>query len=160
MLCSIAHATNFIWNSVITQGLFHTDGNNIYGNSEDDVSFDYSELSLNANYRLSSDFKLSSQGIYRHAGAGFDGLNLDYLFLEKGLLQNQVGNVGFRLVRIKQLYGIYNKTRDVAFTRPGIYVPQSLYLDVNGWDSALSLDGAGIFAHYYFEEAILSVELL
>lgn len=155
-----AHAQQFTWNGVITQGLFHTDGNNVYGQSADDVSLDYTEFSLNGNYKLPHDARLSAQGIYRHAGAGFDGVDLDYLFAEKGFINNFDYAVGVRLGRIKHPYGVYNETRDIAFTRPSVYVPQSIYLDILGRDSLVSFDGVGFYSHYFASQGTATLELV
>lgn len=153
-------AQQFTWNGVITQGLFHTDANNIYGQSANDVSFDYTELSINGNYKLPHYTRISSQAIYRHAGTGFDGVDLDYLFIEKDLINTFDYAAGLRIGRVKHPYGIYNETRDVAFTRPSIYVPQSIYLDILGRDSLVSFDGLGLYSRYFTNAGTTTLELV
>lgn len=59
LLSAPATAGNFTWNGVFTQGLFHTDHNNLYGQSERDVSLDYTEFSLNASYNFPDNLRLS-----------------------------------------------------------------------------------------------------
>ena len=51
-----------------------------------------------------------------------------------------------RLGRFKNPLGLYNDTRDVAFTRPSIILPQSIYFDRTR-DLALSSDGVQFYAN-------------
>ena len=47
--------------------------------------------------------------------------------------------------RIKNSLGLYNDTRDVAFTRPGVFVPQQIYFD-SVRNLLLSADGLQLYA--------------
>ena len=153
------HAQNWTWNGVFTQGVFHTDNNNIYGESDDDLSFDFSEFSLNGSYNFPNNVRAAGQTIYRHAGAGSDGLNLDYLVLDYQFLNDMDYSSGIRLGRMKLPYGIYNEARDVMFTRPSIYLPQSVYLDLYARESLISGDGIGIYTNYFNEQGLWNIEL-
>ena len=80
--------------------MFHTDKNNIYGETQDDISLDYTELSINGSYNFPYSTRLSGQTIYRHAGSqvlAAYGLNLDYLKLDKTLFQDETHMFGIRL---------------------------------------------------------------
>lgn len=96
LLCHQACAENFTWNGVFTQGFFHTDDNRIYGHSEDSISTDFTELSLNGSYDFRHSFRVSGQVLYRHAGGGFDDTTLDYLFLDHQFFTSDPWYVGFR----------------------------------------------------------------
>lgn len=158
LLSSVASAQDFTWNGVATQAVFHSDANNIYGKSEDDASFDFTEISLNASYNLPNAMRLSAQGVYRHAGAGFDGVNLDYLFLDKQLLSDDEYFGGIRVGRVKNSYGLYNDSRDVAFTRPSIYLPQAVYLDLSFRNTFLYADGLSLYLEKMSDFSFISFE--
>ncbi len=128
-----------------SQGFILTSDNRFFGNSEEG-SFDFTELGLNASIRPLPDLQLSAQVLSRRAGEGDDGNpRLDYGLLDYNLISNQSGNLGFRLGRVKNPLGFYNDTRDVAFTRPSIILPQSIYFDRTR-NLALSADGLQIHA--------------
>lgn len=130
-----------------SQGFMLTSDNRFFGDSEDG-SFDFTELGLNASIRPIPDLQLSAQVLSRRAGKGDDGdLRLDYGFLDYTLISNESGNLGFRLGRIKNPLGFYNDTRDVAFTRPSIFLPQSIYFDRTR-NLALSSDALYIYGEF------------
>lgn len=159
MATGLAHAEKFRWNGIVTQGLFHTDHYNVYGKSNNDISLDFTEVSLNASYSLPNALRLSGQLVYRHAGAGFDNLNLDYLFLDKQIWHGNTFRGGFRIGRIKNIFGLYNDTRDIAFTRPSIYLPHSIYQDLTLRDTLLLSDGASIYLRRIFTNHSVSFEI-
>lgn len=142
------HAQQWSANGVITQGVFHTDENKIYGESKDDASFDFTEVSLNGSYRSPLNARLSAQVIYRHAGATFDKVNLDYLNLDTQLSASANHSAGIRVGRVKVPYGLFNESRDIAFTRPSIYLSQSIYFDVTMRETLVA--GDGIFPYVSF----------
>jgi len=158
-LATTASAQNFTWNGVFTQGLFHTDDNSIYGPSEDDISLDFTELSLNGSYNLPKNFRIAGQTIYRHAGAGFDGVDLDYLFIDAQPLNTESMTGGVRLGRVKSFYGLYNEARDIAFTRPSIYLSQSIYRDVTLRQTMISAEGIHLYAFNYTDHGQWNIEL-
>jgi hypothetical protein len=128
-----------------TQGLVTSTNNNFYGNSSDHISFDFREIGINGSYRLTPGIQLSAQLISRRAGEMDDGgLWLDYAFVDFTLLRSAENKAGVRLGRMKNPYGLYTDTRDVAFTRPGAVVPQPIYFDRS---RKFALSGDGI--HFY-----------
>lgn len=129
----------------LTQGLVASTGNNFYGDSRRNVSLDFREIGLNGSYHITPGIQLSAQIISRRTGEMDDSpLWLDYAFADISLMQQETSKLGIRLGRMKNPYGLYNDTRDVAFTRPGIITPQSIYFDHS---RKLSLSGDGI--HLY-----------
>jgi len=52
-----------------------------------------------------------------------------------------------RLGRVVNPYGLYNDTRDMPFTRPSIFLPQSIYFDINR-NTALSGDGIQLYGEH------------
>jgi hypothetical protein len=131
-------------NGFVTQGYFHTDHNNIYGQSEAG-SFDFRELAVNASWRSRSDLLVAGQLMSYRAGNVNDGSpQVDYLLLDWRVQDSLETQSGLRLGRLKVPYGFYNDTRDVAFTRPSILLAQEIYYD-SSRDLALSVDGAGFY---------------
>lgn len=129
-----------------SQSLVHTSDNRIGGDSDNGVAADMREIGGNLSWRPNADWLLSGQVLARWAGGSDDGsLRLDYGFVDRSLFADGDSVVGVRLGKIKNPYGFYNTTRDVAHTRPGIIMPQSIYMDRarNFWLAApgLSLYG-------------------
>ncbi|MEW5770535.1 MAG: hypothetical protein AB1831_09250 [Pseudomonadota bacterium] len=114
----------------LSQAAVHTDANNVGGSSEDGVGLDLRELGVNASYRPNGDWLLSAQALARWAGDSDEGdARLDYAFVDRTLSSDASHRVDVQVGKVKNPYGLYNTTRDVAHTRPGVLMPQSIYLD-------------------------------
>ena len=130
-----------------SQAFILTSDNRFFGDSETGSS-DFRELGLNLSIRPIPDLQFSIQGLSRWAGEANNGdLRLDYGFLDYSLVGNESGTLGLRIGRVKNPLGFYNDTRDVAFTRPSIFLPQSIYFDRTR-NLALSSDGINIYTEY------------
>lgn len=130
------------------QGMVASSDNNFYGGSEDGGSWDFREIGLNASYRIRPGIQLSGQVISRRAGEMDTGaLWVDYAFADITLLESPEKQVGVRIGRMKNPYGLYNETRDVAPTRPGVIVPQPIYFDI-GRKFVLSGDGIHVYGRF------------
>ncbi len=113
-----------------SQAYITTSDNDVFGNSDNGGSFGLTEAGLNASARPLPRLQLSAQVLSRRAGEGNSGMpRLDYGFLDYRLYSHEVNQFGIRVGRLKNPFGFYNDTRDVAFTRPGILLPQSIYFD-------------------------------
>lgn len=133
----------------LSQGLFSSSGNNIYGQSKDSVSADSTEIGLNVSYQAFNNLSFAVQGLYRRAGAntGDAGeVTLDFGFVDLNLLNLSDGRIGVRGGRIKNPWGLYNETRDVAFTRPTILLPLAYF--ERSRTLFLALDGGQLYADY------------
>ena len=127
-----------------SQGLVSTDRNNFFGDSEDRFSAQFTELGINVSALPNPDLKLAAQILSRRAGAVDNGSpRLDYAFVDYRLASSQSGNIGVQLGKTKNPLGLYNDTRDVAFTRPSILLPQSIYFDRTR-NVAFSATGLGL----------------
>lgn len=114
----------------ISQSFVHTSDNHVGGDSDDGVGLKLREMGANLSWRPDPDWLISGQVLARWAGDTDEGkLRLDYGFVDRAFYNNGDTQVGLRLGKIKNPYGFYNATRDVAHTRPGIIMPQSIYLD-------------------------------
>ena len=123
-----------------------TSANNIFGTSSDDNgSFGFTELGVNASYRATSQLHLAAQLMSRRAGETDDSqVRLDYGVADYRISTDDKTDWGVRAGRIKNPIGFYNDTRDVAFTRPSIILPQSIYFD-RVRDIQISSDGVQFY---------------
>lgn len=148
-----AVAMDFMENQVqvhgfLTQGMVRTDRNNFYGNSSEHASFDFREIGINGSYRVNPGLRLAAQVMSRTAGEMDDGrLWLDFAMADFTLLDDENKRAGVRLGRMKNAYGLYTETRDVAFTRPGVILPQPIYFDRTR-NLVLSGDGAQFYGEF------------
>jgi len=135
----------------LTQNFFHTSDNNVYGQSDDGISPGLTEIGLNLSYQPFKRLTLSAQGLYRRAGkVGGGVVRLDYGVADLNLFNYQNGRVGIRGGRIKIPFGLYNETRDVAFTNPTILLPQGIYFD-RSRSLLVSADGGSLYADHRTE---------
>ncbi|EXJ15917.1 OprO/OprP family phosphate-selective porin [Imhoffiella purpurea] len=142
-----------------TQGYILTTGNSFFGDTITGGDFDFRELGLNASWRFKPGLQISAQAVSRLAGETDDGdLRLDFGFIDYRFMESREMLVGARAGRILNPLGFYIDTRDVAFARPSILLPQSIYFDVNR-NLALSLDGAQLYGERHLETGNLSLQL-
>lgn len=138
----------------LSQALIITDENDFFGpSSEGAGSFEYTELGLNASLRPHHDVLIAAQVLSRRAGGSSSDATpkLDYGLIDYQLSSDQQRTFGVQIGRFKNPFGFYNQTRDVAFTRPSILLPQSIYFDRT---RSLGLSGDGI--SLYHEERLAS----
>lgn len=125
-----AQAQGWHYNGFVNQTLINTSDNYMFGDTNDNLSFDYRELALIVTGSLSEQVEFSSQLLSRKAGNSDDGTpRIDYGFLSWRFYENVSWSNSFRLGRLKAPVGFYNDTRDSPFTRNGVFLPQSIYLD-------------------------------
>ncbi|PCI40709.1 MAG: hypothetical protein COB51_14555 [Moraxellaceae bacterium] len=136
----------YFLNGFISQAIIHSTDNNFLGESDDRLSSDFSEVGIIFNAKPIDQFQVSAQILGRRDGISNDGkLRIDFAFLSYTLINNFDWQLGFRGGRLKAPFGFYGDTRDVAFTRPTIFLPQSIYLD-RVRNTGFSQDGLQIFA--------------
>ena len=159
---TMTHAQESTWldnaqfHGFLTQGYVNTSDNNWFGDSEDG-SIEFTELGISAWVPFSPRFTLSGQLLSRRAGEMNDGSpRIDYGFASYQALNDRDKELGFRVGRIKNKIGLYNDTRDVAATRPGVFMPQSIYFD-RIRNVLLSTDGVGTFGALHFPNSSLSL---
>ncbi len=131
-----------------SQGYSLTSENNFFGHSQDNGSFDYTEIGANASWLPLNHLQLSGQLLFRRAGeTDPQSLRLDYGLLDYTMLSDETDRWGLRLGRIKNPVGFYNETRDIPFTKPSILLPQSIYPDYVR-SAQLSSDGSYIYGEH------------
>ena len=164
LLPSIAFSDDFFtnprWDGYISQSIIYTSDNNFFGDSDDDINLDYTEIELLFSTAFLRDFQFSGSLLSRRAGDTDNGrIRLDHGFITYTAFNNVDWTLGARAGRIKAPQGFYNETRDVAFTRPGILVPQSIYLE-RYRDWMFSADGIEFFTMRNWDASSLSFRLL
>lgn len=138
-----------------SQAFTYTSANNFQGDTSDGGDFNLTEVGINGSVRPTGSLHLAGQLLYRRAGADDDGsVRLDFGLLDWGHSLER-GRFGVRLGRVKNPIGLYNETRDVAFTRPSILLPQSIY-----FDRVRNLELASDGGQVYLEHALGDGELL
>ncbi|SFU69681.1 hypothetical protein [Halomonas korlensis] len=145
----------------LSQALVITDHNDFFGpSSSDDGSFKYTEIGANASLRPHQNVLIAAQVLSRRAGSdGSDARpKLDYGIVDYQMLSNQHRTLGVQIGRVKNPFGFYNQTRDVAFTRPSILLPQSIYFDRTR-SLALTGDGLALYMEERLPKGVLRGQL-
>lgn len=143
----------------LTQGVTSTSDNDFFRDSDDRLSLHFTEIGLNASWSIRPDLQLAAQVLSRRAGRGSNGdPDLDYGLLDYSPISDLDRRYGIRVGRVKHPLGLYNDTRDVAFTRPGILLPQSIYFD-RLRDLLLSSDGVQFYAEEITSLGSLTAQL-
>lgn len=131
-----------------TQGFVQSSDNDFFGDSENG-SFEFTELGVNLSYRATPSLSFAGQLLSRRAGEMYDGSpTVDFALMDWTLVSNQEQTFGLMFGRSKTPIGLYNDTRDVAFTRPSIFLPQQIYFD-QVRNLILSADGLQGYAKLY-----------
>ena len=142
----------------LSQGFVKTSANRFFGPSEGG-SWDLREIGVNASWQARPDLLFSGQLLSRTAGEMYGGgVQLDYGLVDYAPLMDADGRVGIRLGRIKNPIGLYNDTRDVPFTRPSIFLPQSIYFD-KVRNSELLVDGGALYGDWLTRGGVLSFQV-
>tara|TARA_R110001592_G_scaffold319188_1_gene596644 strand:+ start:677 stop:1972 length:1296 start_codon:yes stop_codon:yes gene_type:complete len=134
------------WHGFLSQNFVATDENDFLGSSSNG-SFKSNEAALNASWRANESLQFSLQGLYKQIGnAKPKGTRIDYAIVDWRALDTFSHGAGVRLGRLKNPYGFFNETRDVAATNMSILLAESIYID---YLSQLfhSSDGAGFYSH-------------
>ena len=142
----------------IAQGALASSGNELFGESTEG-SIEYSEAGLTGAADLGFGLRGAAQFVTRRAGANDDGkARLDFGFLDWRPLRGGAANAGLRVGKVKNPWGLYNDSRDVVFTRPGILLPDSMYSDISGQRALLfSSEGAQLYGDTALGEHLLSL---
>jgi len=159
---AIAHATSvadsFQIHGFLSQAAFYTSDNNLHGESDNAISTDMNEAGINATIAPWQPLRFAGQLTTRNDGKSDNGeVRVDYLNADLLFLTQESWRLGARAGRVRNLYGLYNGTRDVAHTRPGVTVPMVAYLD-QVRDVFVSRDGYAIYGDYYSDAGAISFD--
>lgn len=138
-----------------SQSAVHTDANNVGGNSDGGWGLDMREMGVNVSYRPDADWLFSGQALARWAGSSDEGdPRVDYAFVDRTLISDENQRIGVQVGKVKNPYGFYNTTRDVAHTRSGIILPQAVYIDELR-NTFLAAPGISLNGNRYFDDSSL-----
>jgi hypothetical protein len=141
-----------------SQAMVKTSANRFYGDSPDG-SFNFTEIGLTASWRLNPRLLFAGQLLSRRAGEMSDGWpKVDFALADLSLSSSDHYRIGLRVGRIKNRLGLYNETRDVPFTHPGIFLPQVVYFD-KVRNLVLSSDGILLYGDLYHPLGLFSASL-
>lgn len=147
------------WHGFANQGVIKTDHNDFFGDSEN-WSWEFNDLGIGGSWKPYSRLQFSAQGIYRRAGkSSQDGLQLDYGFVDLNILNTMDYGLGVRAGRVKNTYGFYNDTRDIASNKPSILLPQSIYLD-NLRQLFHTMDGVSTYGNMQWDSTLLNLDII
>lgn len=134
----------------VSQGYTLTSDYNAYGHSNGNGSLDFTEIGVNVLGHVQPNLLMAVQGLYRNGGGSDrEGFRLDFANLDYSLPVGERALVGIRLGRVKNPFGLYNDTRDMVWTRPGVFLPQSVYLDSLALRQAMISSDGGLLYHRY-----------
>jgi len=143
------------WHGFISQSFVATDENEFLGSSTDG-SFKANEAALNASWRANQSLQFSIQGIYKQIGNSKPkGTRLDYAIVDWRVVDTFSHGAGIRLGRLKNPYGFFNETRDVAAANTSILLPESVYIDYLSQLFHTS-DSLGLYAHNELDDGTFS----
>jgi hypothetical protein len=126
----------------ISQGYITTTDNNFMGNTSDGT-FEFNEIGINFGKQLTENMRVGVQLFSRDLGNyGNNEISVDWAYGD----YRWKDWLGVRVGKIKTPHGLYNETRDVDMLRNWIFLPQSVYPEIER-DAALSLMGAGIYGN-------------
>lgn len=162
MVCandSLISKDKWRWHGFANKGVIKTNQNNFFGDSQD-WSWEFSDAGIGGSWKPHSRLQFSAQSIYRRAGkSSQDGLQLDYGFVDFNILNSMDYGLGVRTGRVKNTYGFYNDTRDVASNKPSILLPQSIYLD-SLRQLFHTMDGVSTYGNMQWGSTLLNLDLI
>jgi len=142
----------------LSQGYVKTSDNNFFGESSKG-SWDFREIGANLSYQPQPNLLIAGQLLSRTAGELYDGsVRMDYGLVDVAAIMEPDLRLGVRAGRLKNPLGFYNDTRDVPFTRPSVFLPQSIYFD-RVRNLELSTDGLGVYSDMQLTSGDLFLQL-
>lgn len=132
------------FNGFLSQSVVHSTGNAFF-EEDTGVSTNFREFGINASWQANAKLRFAAQLISRRMGDIDNGdPKLDFGLVDYTFYSSGSGSAGIRLGRIKNAYGLYNKTRDVPHARPGTVVPRAIYFE-SLRDALLRVDGGNFY---------------
>ncbi len=145
-----------------SQGYTLTSKYHVFGQSRDGGSLDFTEVGINILGHITPNLLMAGQGLYRSAGGSDrEDFRLDFANLDYHLALGKNMTAGIRAGRVKNPFGLYNDTRDVVWTRPGVMMPQSVYFDSLALRQAMiSSDGGVLYGRYAIGDHAVTTEFV
>lgn len=157
-LAAEALSDRFQIHGFISQAALQTTANQWLGDSNH-TSFAFTEIGVNSSIRLTPRLLFAGQILSRRAGELSDGNpKIDFALADFNLVSSSHNQIGVRVGRFKNPLGLYNETRDVPFTRSGIFLPQVIYFD-KVRNLVLSSDGLLLYNDFYLKNGNISFNI-
>lgn len=146
------------WQGFVAQGYVGQADNDFFDH-DGDGSFEMFEAGLNGTWQFRNNLRVSGQTIYRNMGDNQEeGLRLDYALVDYQFYSSDGIETGLRLGRIKNTHNLYGGSLDMPFTRPTVFMPQSIYPDLIR-DSYIALDGISFYSKLFTHNGELIITL-
>jgi len=143
----------------LTQGVFHSSDDNLYGQSDDGISPGLTEIGLNLSYQTLDNVALAARVLYRRAENVDRGrVRLDYGVIDLALYHDEIGRACIRGSTVKAPYGLYNELQDVSFAHPGILLAQVIYFD-RSRSLFVSSDGGALYIDHLTDSGDFSFKM-
>jgi len=127
----------------VSQGYIESDDNNYLANNSSDGTFGFNEIGINFSKQLTDKLRIGLQIFSHDMGAiGNNEIELDWAFAD----YRWKDWLGLRVGRIKAPHGLYNEIRDMDMLRTSIFLPQSVYNELNR-DTMLAVNGLGVYGN-------------
>lgn len=140
----------FEFHGYLSQGLVLDDDSGFI-TDESGVSFELTEVALNATYQISDVLRVAGQGVYLNGGNRYEeGGRIDYLLLDWNVYSSENWNNSVYLGRVKNYHRLHSMGRGIPMIRPTIILPQATYSDALR-DIGVSIDGIGFKSLYTSE---------
>ncbi len=135
-------------NGFASQGYLSSSDNNFLADTTDGT-FQYNELGLTVNTKVSDKLRVGAQLLSRDLGeVGNNEVRLDWGYGDYRFTDY----FGVRAGKVKLPLGLYNEGRDSDFLRAMTFLPQSIYNE-NQRDMLVAYQGVGIYGNLAFDDA-------
>ncbi len=125
----------------VSQGYIKTDDNNFLANDSSGGTFQYNEIGINFSKQITNKLRIGLQLFSHDLGViGNNEILLDWAFAD----YRWRDWLGLRVGRIKAPHGLYNEGRDVDMLRTSIFLPQSVYKELDR-DVMVAVNGFGLY---------------
>ncbi len=126
----------------ISQGYLKSDHNNFLADTEDGT-FQFNEMGINFTTSPAESLYLGIQFLARDIGdTGNDKIEIDWAYADYKWYEW----LGFRVGKIKLLYGFYNESRDIDMLRTPILLPPSVYSE-SARDAQTAVKGISVYGN-------------
>jgi hypothetical protein len=129
----------------ISQGFLWSDRNNYLSAKTEDGSFEFNEIGINFIKELNDRLRVGTQFFSRDLGrAGNNEIIVDWAYGD----YRWKDWLGIRVGLMKMPYGLYNENRDQDMLRTSVFLPQSVYPEIDR-DYYTRMWGIGIYGSVF-----------
>ncbi|WEJ62291.1 hypothetical protein [Thiomicrorhabdus lithotrophica] len=140
----------------VSQSYVYSPDNPYAGTDAENGSLNFREVGLNGFWEFDSHFRVAGQVLSRKVDEASDGaVKIDFLLADYLVVSDAAATFGVRFGRIKNQFGIYNTSRDIPNSRPGITVPSAVYFE-SLRDIALTSDGVDLYGSFSSDVGLFS----